>query len=71
MAPALIDPALFEQLKSKIEQDTAIKKELDRIIDDLTQHVSYTQGVLSRIHSTPRSKCEVSWYCPISPLTDR
>ena len=56
MAP-LIDPALFEQLKTKIEEDTEIRKELDKIIDDLSQHVSFTQGLLSRIHSTPRSKC--------------
>jgi hypothetical protein len=57
MAPPLIDPALFDQLKSKIEEDSAIKKELEDIIDELNQHVSYLQGLLSRIHSTPRSKC--------------
>jgi hypothetical protein len=56
MAP-LIDPALFDQLKAKIEEDTEIRKELEKIIDDLSQHVSFTQGLLSRIHSTPRSKC--------------
>ncbi|KAK1827858.1 Translin [Podospora conica] len=55
MAP-LIDPALFDQLKAKIEEDTEIRKELEKIIDDLSQHVSFTQGLLSRIHSTPRSK---------------
>ncbi|KAK4104136.1 Translin [Parathielavia hyrcaniae] len=54
--PPMIDPALFDQLKSKIEEDTSIRKELDQILDDLNQHVSYTQGLLSRIHSTPRSK---------------
>ncbi|KAK0613401.1 Translin [Immersiella caudata] len=52
----LIDPSLFDQLRIKIEEDTAIRKDLDKIIDDLTQHVAYTQGLLSRIHSTPRSK---------------
>ncbi|KAL2131924.1 hypothetical protein VTI74DRAFT_4451 [Chaetomium olivicolor] len=56
MAPPMIDPALFDQLKTKIEEDTIVRKELDQILDDLNQHVSYTQGVLSRIHSTPRSK---------------
>ncbi|AEO56061.1 hypothetical protein MYCTH_2300544 [Thermothelomyces thermophilus ATCC 42464] len=56
MAPPMIDPSLFDQLKSKIEEDTSIRKELDQIVDDLNQHVSFTQGVLSRIHSTPRSK---------------
>ncbi|KAK0616062.1 Translin [Bombardia bombarda] len=52
----MIDPALFDKLKAKIEEDTSVRKELDQIIEELNQHVSYTQGVLSRIHSTPRSK---------------
>ncbi|KAK4122416.1 Translin [Parathielavia appendiculata] len=54
--PPMIDPALFDQLKTKIEEDTSIRKELDQILDELNQNVSYTQGVLSRIHSTPRSR---------------
>jgi hypothetical protein len=53
----MIDPSLFDQLKAKIEEDTSVRKELDQILDDLNEHVSYTQGVLSRIHATPRSKC--------------
>ncbi|KAG7288698.1 hypothetical protein NEMBOFW57_005054 [Staphylotrichum longicolle] len=56
MAPPMIDPALFDQLKSKIEEDSSIRKELDQILDDLNQHVSFTQGLQSRIHSTPRTK---------------
>ncbi|KAH6636768.1 Translin [Chaetomium tenue] len=56
MAPPMIDPALFDELKTKIEEDTNVRKELDQILDDLNQQVSFTQGVLSRIHSTPRSK---------------
>jgi hypothetical protein len=58
MAPPMIDPALFDQLKSRIEEDTSVRKELDQILDDLNQHVSFTQGLLSRIHSTPRAKCQ-------------
>jgi hypothetical protein len=58
MAPPMIDPALFDQLKSRIEEDTSVRTELDQILDDLNQHVSFTQGVLSRIHSTPRAKCQ-------------
>lgn len=54
----MIDPALFDELKSKIEEDTSVRKELDQILDDLNQQVSFTQGVLSRIHSTPRTKCQ-------------
>ncbi|KAK4449180.1 Translin [Podospora aff. communis PSN243] len=56
--PSLIDPSLFDQLRARIDQDTAIRKDLEKIIDDLQQHVAYTQGLLSRIHSTPRAKYE-------------
>ncbi|KAK4248752.1 Translin [Corynascus novoguineensis] len=56
MAPPMIDPSLFDQLKTNIEEDTSVRKELDQFLDDLNQHVSLTQGVLSRIHSTPRAK---------------
>ncbi|KAK4177689.1 Translin [Triangularia setosa] len=54
--PPMIDPSLFDQIKSKIEEDTTVRKELEQIVDELHQHVSFTQGLLSRIHSTPRSK---------------
>lgn len=55
----MIDPALFDQLKENIEKDGSIRKDLEKIIEELNQHVSYTQGVLTKIHSTPRSKCTV------------
>ena len=57
MAPPLIAPELFDQLKARIEEDTGVRKELDQILDDLNQEVSFTQGLQSRIHSTPRAKC--------------
>lgn len=60
MAPAMIDPALFDQLKESIEKDGSIRKDLEQIIEELNQNVSYTQGVLTKIHSTPRSKCKIS-----------
>lgn len=59
MAPPMIDPALFDQLKDNIEKDSSIRKDLEQIIEELNQNVSYTQGVLTKIHSTSRSKCTV------------
>ncbi|KAK3403016.1 Translin [Sordaria brevicollis] len=56
MATPMIDPALFDQLKDSIEKDSSIRKDLEQIIEELNQNVSYTQGVLTKIHSTPRSK---------------
>lgn len=51
----MIDPQIFEHLKSKIEEDTKARDDLNGIIQKLERDVSYTQGVLSRVHSTPRS----------------
>lgn len=56
MAQSLIDPALFAQLKAQMEGDARIKKELNPLVDELAEHVAYTQGMLSRVHSTPRSE---------------
>jgi len=53
----MIDPALFQQLMGNIEEDSKTREQLTQIIQNLEKHVSYTQGVLSRVHSTPRSQC--------------
>ncbi|KAF3762888.1 Translin [Cryphonectria parasitica EP155] len=51
----MIDPQIFEHLKTKIDEDTQARDELTQIIQKLERDVSYTQGLLSRVHSTPRS----------------
>ena len=58
MSSDLIDPALFEQLKTKIDEESTIRQELGKIVDELEKNISFTQGLLSRVHSTPRSQCE-------------
>lgn len=54
----MIDPQIFDHLKAKIDEDTQARDELTQIVQKLERDVSYTQGLLSRIHSTPRSACE-------------
>lgn len=55
MAPAsLIDPKIFDELKSKLDEDIKCRQDLGQIIEQLERGVSYAQGVLSRIHSTTR-----------------
>lgn len=61
MAPAMIDPQIFDQLKSNLEEDTKVHKALSDIIDQLETQIAYAQGLLSRIHGTPRAECE---HCP-------
>lgn len=51
----MIDPQIFEYLKSKIDEDTKARDDLNGIIQKLERDVSYTQGLLSRVHSTPGS----------------
>lgn len=51
----MIDPQIFEHLKSKIDEDTKARDDLNGIIQKLERDVCYTQGLLSRVHSTPRS----------------
>ncbi|KAH8911051.1 Translin [Coniochaeta sp. PMI_546] len=54
MAPAMIDPQIFDQLKNKLDEDTKVQKSLSEIIDQLETQIAYAQGLLSRIHGTPR-----------------
>ncbi|CAK7269866.1 Translin-1 [Sporothrix epigloea] len=51
----MINPRVFESLKAKAEQDLAVRAQLDGILETLERSVAYTQGVLSRVHSTPRA----------------
>lgn len=53
----MIDPEIFEHLKAKIDEDTQAKDELTQIVQKLERDVAYTQGLLSRVHSTPRASC--------------
>ncbi|ERT03139.1 uncharacterized protein SPSK_09720 [Sporothrix schenckii 1099-18] len=52
----MINPRVFESLKAKAEQDLAVRAQLDALIEDLERNVAYAQGVLSRVHSTPRAR---------------
>lgn len=58
----MIDPQIFEHLKAKIDEETQAKDELNQIVQKLERDVSYTQGLLSRVHSTPRASCKSANY---------
>ena len=51
-----IDPSIFEYLKTSGEEEIAVNDNLHKIIAELNRHISTSQGLLSRIHSTPSSK---------------
>ncbi|KAK7753942.1 Glycosylphosphatidylinositol (GPI) anchor assembly protein [Diatrype stigma] len=55
-SPPMIDPSIFEYLKTSGEEEIVVNDSLHKIIAELNRHVSTSQGLLSRIHSTPSSK---------------
>ncbi|KAI1401390.1 Translin [Hypoxylon fuscum] len=52
----VIDPSIFEYLKSHGEEEIEVGDKLHQITSALNRHISTCQGFLSRIHSTPSSK---------------
>lgn len=55
-ADKMIDPALFEQLKAKIEQESKARDDINEACETLEKAVNFTQGILTRVHNTPRSQ---------------
>ncbi|KAL2222587.1 putative recombination hotspot-binding protein [Thermoascus aurantiacus ATCC 26904] len=52
----MIDPAIFEQLQAKIDEESTVRDELHEIVQTLARRGRSTQAVLSRAHSTPADK---------------
>lgn len=55
----LLDPSIFATLKSNLEEETQVRDSLTQIVQRLERAVAVAQGHLSRVHSTPRAKCEL------------
>lgn len=53
----LLDPAIFSYLKDKLEEETQVRDTLTQIVQRLERAVATTQGLLSRVHATPRARC--------------
>ncbi|KAL7949422.1 Translin [Trichoderma barbatum] len=54
--PALLDPSIFSSLEAKLEEETQIRDSLSQLVQRLDRVVATAQGLLSRVHSTPRSR---------------
>ncbi|KAK7612152.1 putative Translin-1 [Phyllosticta paracitricarpa] len=52
----IVDPAIFEQLQERVDQDSAVREELRDIVQTLEKHGRSAQSILSRAHSTPLSQ---------------
>ncbi|PWI66078.1 hypothetical protein PCL_05296 [Purpureocillium lilacinum] len=56
MSAPLLDPSIFAYLESRIEEETAVRDQLTQLVQRLEKAVAAAQGLLSRVHSTPRAK---------------
>ena len=50
----LLDPSIFANLESRLEEETQVRDTLTQIVQRLERAVASAQGLLSRVHSTPR-----------------
>ncbi|KAM0485420.1 hypothetical protein ACHAPX_001406 [Trichoderma viride] len=54
--PSLLDPSIFSSLEAKLEEETQVRDTLSQIVQRLDRAVATAQGLLSRVHSTPRAR---------------
>ncbi|EFX02911.1 recombination hotspot-binding protein [Grosmannia clavigera kw1407] len=52
----MINPRVFESLRARAEQETSARAAIDGLVEALERSVAYAQGVLSRVHATPRAR---------------
>ncbi|MCJ1228634.1 hypothetical protein MMC12_005295 [Toensbergia leucococca] len=54
----MVNPAIFEHLQAKIDEDAQVREELRSILQTLERQGRSTQSILSRAHSTPSSQLQ-------------
>ncbi|PBP18347.1 putative recombination hotspot-binding protein (Translin) [Diplocarpon rosae] len=52
-AQGMVDPRIFEQLQTKIDDDAEVRDQIRTITQTLERQSKNTQSILSRAHSTP------------------
>lgn len=62
----LLDPSIFDYLKTKLDEETEVRDTLTNIVQRLERTVASAQAILSRVHSTPRARCMYSLLFAIS-----
>ncbi|KAI1633001.1 putative sequence-specific DNA binding protein [Biscogniauxia mediterranea] len=56
IAANMIDPSIFEYLQAHGAEEIEVGDKLHQLTSALNRHISASQGLLSRIHSTPSQK---------------
>ncbi|KAI9697759.1 MAG: hypothetical protein M1836_004435 [Candelina mexicana] len=52
----MVDPAVFEHLQTKIDEDAKVREEIKDILQTLERQGRNAQSILSRAHSTPSAQ---------------
>ncbi|KAG5950978.1 hypothetical protein E4U53_004067 [Claviceps sorghi] len=52
----LLDPSIFTSLEARIEEEALVRDTLAQIVQRLERSVASAQGLLSRVHATPRAR---------------
>ncbi|KAF8858957.1 Translin [Acephala macrosclerotiorum] len=55
---AMVDPKIFEQLQTKIDEDAEVRDQIKAIIQTLERQSRNAQSILSRAHSIPAANLE-------------
>ena len=53
----MVDPRIFEDLQTKIDEDAQVREQIRTILQTLERQGRVAQSILSRAHSTPASQC--------------
>ncbi|CAF9903376.1 MAG: hypothetical protein HETSPECPRED_000240 [Heterodermia speciosa] len=56
----MVDPAIFEHLQTKINEDSAVREELRSKTQELEKQGRTTQSILSRAHSIPVAQIQAT-----------
>jgi hypothetical protein len=54
----MVDPRIFEQLQTKIDEDSEVREQIKTITQTLERQGRNAQSILSRAHSTPAAHRE-------------
>ena len=59
MSSSFISPAIFEELQTRIDEDSEVKDQIRNILHTLERQERWAQSTLSRAHNTPTAECEL------------
>jgi len=66
-----VDPAIFQNLQAKIDEEATIREELKNYVETLSKQGRVTQSILSRVHNTPSAELDSSVLTPCAAQLDQ